>query len=297
MGKWLLAILLTHAADPRSELVLWDGASSTVRAVIEHLPDGSVKGRSWGKSFFVVADRVPMRDRSFSGVLLRIDDRTTELCDRVFHASTPLITNDGRVFVERGRPGPETGEFRVDELTIDEIGRGTIFSARGYTTHIAGIFGSELIVYVVAPEGASLVAVDIDSRKTRPISQIAPFARDFRVDGNDLIFANRTEDKRWAIEKMDLKSGISRRLVITDDQVLAPHPFRGDLAYQDHGLRLLGGGKLSDEREIVVATEGNVAAVIHEEGRGEELRVLDGEKVRQFVAPAHSHIQVIGFVK
>jgi hypothetical protein len=296
MGKWLLAILLTHAADPRSELVLWDGISSTVKATFEHLPDGSVKGRMLGKTAFVVADRVPMRDRSFSGVLLRVDDKVTELCDRVFHASTPLVTDDGRIFVERGRPGREReGELRVDDLTIDEIGKGSIFSTKGYTTHLAGMFGRELIVYFVAPEGASLIAIDIDSRRNRQISRIAPFARDFHVDGNDLIFANRTEDKRWAIEKLDLRTGASKRLVVTEDQVLAPHPFGGDVAYHDHGLRLLGGGKLSDAREIIVASEGNRAAVM----RGEELHVIDGEEVRLFVASQHgnSHIQVIGFVK
>ena len=77
------------------------------------------------------------------------------LCDRVFHASTPLVTSDGRVFVERGRAGPTAeGRLRVDELTIDEVmaqGARVVWRvlAELHRAHLAGVSGRELILYRV----------------------------------------------------------------------------------------------------------------------------------------------------
>src|SRR5262249_4533763 len=134
MGKWLLAVLLTHAADPRTELVLLGPDGSTVLSAFEHVPDGSVHGRllPGSRAAMVVADRSnAARDISFSGTLLRLEPGKAPLaiCDRVVHASTPLVTSDGRVFVERGR---------ADELTIEEAAAGAmrvVWRGRGYASH------------------------------------------------------------------------------------------------------------------------------------------------------------------
>jgi hypothetical protein len=308
MGKWLLAILLTYGADPRSELVFVDPTGSTVAARFEHLPDGSVHGRMLPGTHaaVVVADRAESRDRSFAGVLLRVEagKPPSELCDRVFHASTPLVTSDGRVFVERGRPGPALeDQLRVDDLTIDEVGGfGTrvVWRGRGYTSHLAGAFGHELIVYLVTPGGASLVGVDMESGRARAIVRdLLPFARDFRVDGNQLVYSNRAEDHRWVIERLDLTSGARTRLHSSAHQAIAPHPYRGDIAYNDGGLRLLSGKRLAhrDGSDVMVAAMGELAALLHYAGGLPTLEIVEGERVRQIATPGDAHIQVVGFVK
>ena len=269
----------------------------------EHLPDGSVHGRllPGTRTAMVVADRNPSRDLSFSGVLLRVEPakEAREICDRVVHASTPLVTPDGRVFVERGRPGPQ----RNDELTIEEATSQprVVFTAHGYTTHLAGAFGHELIVYFVRPGGAQLLAVDMDSGRSRPLIDLAPFARDFHVDGHFLFYSERAENRQWAVERLDLITDRRERLVTAKDQVLAPHPWKGDLAYNDHGLRLLGAGRVEhrEGHDVVAATAGDLAAVLHYSSNLglPELEVVDAAVVRQIATPPDSHIHVVGFVK
>jgi hypothetical protein len=309
MGKWLLAVLLTHAADPRSQLVLFGPAGPTVTAELEHLPDGSPHGALLpGGGAVVVADRTPDFDRSFAGALLRVEGaRVTELCDRVVHASTPLVTADGRVFVERGRAGPDAGDrLRVDELTVEEAaseGMRVVLSARAYLLHLAGADGRELIVYRVDPEGASLVGVNMNSGAARTIVRtLPPFARDFTVEAGQLVFANRDDERRdrWVIERVDLPSGRRTRLHTSESQALAPRVLGGDVAFNDHGLRMLGGGRVEHRAgdDVVEAVSGERAALLHYSGGAlPELELLDGGQVRQIAAPENTHLQVVGFAK
>src|SRR5258707_1250375 len=108
MGKWLLVLLLTHASDPRSDVVVAGPAGLTTVARVEHLPEASLRGALGpGGLVLVAADRAPGRDRSFSSSLMRVEagKPVVELCDRLMHASRPLVTPAGRVFVERGQKG------------------------------------------------------------------------------------------------------------------------------------------------------------------------------------------------
>jgi hypothetical protein len=316
MGKWLLAVLLTHAADPKSELVLLSPAGPTVMAEFEHLPDGSPHGALLpGGSAVVTVDRTPTFDRSFAGALLKIDGaRVTELCDRVVHSSAPLVADGGRVLVERGRAGPEFGDrLRVDELTIEEAtpgGMRVVARARGYLLHLAGVEGRELIVYRVDPDGASILGVDVDSGVTRVIVRaLPPFARDFSIISNgengQLVLANRDDERRdrWVIERIDLASGRRVRLHTSESQVLAPRAFAGDVAFNDRGLKLLGRGRVEHRAgdDVVAATSGERAALLHYSSLGgaalPELEILEGGQVRQIAAPENTHIQVVGFAR
>ena len=98
---------------------------------------------------------------------------------------------DGRVAVERGRPGPAVpGRLRVDELTVDPVDpdsgpaeRST--PARASRPTSAGVAGRELIVYLVQPGQASLRAVDLTAA---PSASMSPTCRrspaTYRIDGD-----------------------------------------------------------------------------------------------------------------
>jgi hypothetical protein len=295
MGKWLLAVLLTHAADPHSDLVLIDPSGSTVVAGIDHVPDGSVHGRLWrGTTAMVVAERAP---GDYGGELLRVEPGKppVTLCDRVNRLATPLVA-DGRVFVERGRAGVQGDELRVDDLTIDEWtprGMRTLWRGRGYSAHLAGAFANEILIYTPNPSATPLLAVDRDNGRVRTLAELRS-PRDFRVSEGRLVFTQLIE-RQWTIDAIDLASGKLQRL-FTGAGVLAPHPWNGDIAFNDHGLTLLGKGHIEHRPgdDVVLATSGEHAAMLHYPGP--ELEVFDG-KVRQIATPTDSHVQVVGFVK
>src|SRR4051812_34808414 len=95
-----LAVIVSRAGEGESRLLFVDPASPRLPdggARIAHLRDGVVRGALVpGHGAVVVADRTPTRDRSWGASLLRVDGTTvTELCDRVDHASRPLVTADG----------------------------------------------------------------------------------------------------------------------------------------------------------------------------------------------------------
>lgn len=99
--------------------------SDAARFAGAHLPGATVKtARLPSGALAAVADRLPARDRSWGASLLVADGARdpVELCDRVYHASRPLLLPTGELAVERGRAGPELpGRIRVDELTVDAV--------------------------------------------------------------------------------------------------------------------------------------------------------------------------------
>jgi hypothetical protein len=292
MGKWLLAVLLTHAADPRTELAFIDASGTTVAASFEHLPDASLRGRliPGTRTALVVADRAP---GDYGGALLRIENgRVTQLCDGLYHASTPLITSEGRIFVERGKAGPQGPELRVDDLTVEEWtsqGLRVAWRGRGYTAHLAGSSNGEILIYAPSPSGAPLLGVK-DGR-VRTIVKELRSPRDFHVD-DDQLYLSQIADRQWTVDRVDLASGKLERLH-SQAAPTAPHPFRGDVAFNDQGLRLLHGGRLGHADEMLLATWGSIGAALRPEGT---LEIIDRE-VRQIATPANTHIQIVGFVR
>jgi hypothetical protein len=202
-----------------------DGAGEgALRARFVHLPDAAVRVAALPSgAVAAVADRAPGRDRSWGSSLLvaPAGGDGVERCDRVFYASRPLPLPDGRVVVERGRPGPALpGRIRVDELTIDVVdAQGgaprTIYVTTGFEAHLAGVAGSELILYLIQPDLASLRAVDLDSGRERVIvPSLPPYARDFVIDGQTIVLRNRDDARRdlETLERIDLSSGARTRM-------------------------------------------------------------------------------------
>jgi hypothetical protein len=284
--KWLLVLLATHATEPRTGVVLLPPGATELPppvATFEHLPDGSVHAALLGSTVLVVADRAP---GEFGAQLLRIDSgREAVLCDRVMHATRPLVAW-GRVFVERGRDG---------ELTIDEIDPKTgrarvVWRGAGLEAFLAGASASEIIVYHAHDRGASLLAVTPNGAVRTILPSLPPFARDFTVDETSVVFQNRDEQRRdlWVIDRVELTTGARTRLLTSSNQALAPKMWGGELWYSREG---------GDEVRAI-SPDGRVAAQLHHPPGAPipELRLVDKSgKVRQIAAPWPTHFDVAGF--
>lgn len=268
-GAAQVALLATYPGAGRTTLhiVPVGGAKAgPALATLRHLGDAVVRARVVPRTPIVVAtaDARPSRDRSFNASLFRIEPHAepVTLCDGVVHASRPLVTSDGRVFVSRGVAGPEPppdgdlARLRVDALTIDEVDLATgatrtVHRHTGYLAFLAGAWGGKLVVYRVAPGSADIVLVNPDSGATRAIApSIPPFARDFSIDeaSGALVYQGRHEvdPHTWVIDRLDLGTGKRARIETSASNGLAPHVWPGGgLAYtpdRSKGLVLVGAG-------------------------------------------------------
>jgi len=304
-----LALLVTHADEGETRLVFVDPATGRLPdggARIAHLPGGMVRGALTPKGAVVVADRAPGRDRSWGASLLRVDGASVvELCDRVDHASRPLVTSDGRVVVARGRPGAlaRAGELRTDELTVEEIDPSglasgaarVVWRGRGYQAHLAGSWNGEVIVYHVFAGGASLVAVPLDGGAARTVvPSLLPYARDFSVDAGELVFSERDEARsdRWVVDVVDLSTGARRRVQTSPSQLLAPH------FGASHQILV---AREADGVEIVraLSASGLKAAFGYPPGRAlPDVVILDGVGAARarIEAPPRTRLEIVGFV-
>ncbi|WP_437959731.1 hypothetical protein WME76_08840 [Sorangium sp. So ce119] len=262
-----VAILATYpgAALTTLHIASLGGAKAgPALATLRHLSDAVVRARVVPRTPIVLAtaDTSPSRDRSFNASLFRIEPHAAPvaLCDGVVHASRPLVTAGGRVFVSRGVAGPEPppdgdlARLRVDALTIDEVDLATgatraVHRHTGYLAFLAGAWDDELVVYRVAPRSADIVLVNPDTGATRVIApSIPPFARDFSIDAaaGALVYQGRHEvdPGTWVIERLDLKTGKRTRIETSASNGLAPHAWPGGgLAYTPDrrtGLVLVG---------------------------------------------------------
>jgi hypothetical protein len=187
-----------------------------------------------GEAVVVVSDPEGARIRDWGSVLLRVGGGQTRVLARgVYHASRPLASVDGLVYVERGEEGAmpspaevRQGKLRTDGLRIDAVDPNTgaarmLFASSGYTLHIAGEWKDELIVYRVAFEGAELLGIERGSGKVRKIAPLFPFAREFAVDraGGAIWMTNRDDHDShvWVVERVDLVSGARARSASSRD--------------------------------------------------------------------------------
>jgi hypothetical protein len=234
-------------------------------ATLGHLPDAVVRASALPGTDVVVAtaDAAPGRDLSFNATLSRLRPHAPPepLCDRVVHASRPLVTAAGRVFVARGVAGPEPSSpepggaapLRIDALSIDEVDPATgatrvVHTLSGQLLFLAGAWKDEIVLYRVSPGGADVIAVDADSGAERPIAAVLPYARDFSIDEGSgaLVFQERDESdpRAWVVDRMDLATGRRERLASSPSHALAPHAWPGGgVAFTQGrraGLALLG---------------------------------------------------------
>ena len=124
--------------------------------------------------------------------------------------------------------------MRVDHLTIDELKAGkpdepaprfrTLFAADGFALHIAGEWQTRIVVYRVDASGAAIVLVPEDGSPPKEVARVLPFARDFSVSGNRLVFSNRApnDSHLWQVEELSLENGSSQVLHVRKDEAVAP---------------------------------------------------------------------------
>lgn len=277
-------------------------------ARLTHVAHESVLGAVLPGTRRVVATAVTeqRKDLSFASSLFLLEAHkpTRVLCDRVVLSTRPLVTIDGRVFVQRGR----VGEGRVDALTVDEVDLRTgrtreVLAFNGFITFLAGSLGRELLVYRVGPLGADLVAVHADALSVRVlIASMQPLARDFAVaaDGRSLLYTQGDASTgQWFLERLDLQSLQRARLAEGPTMALLPTPLPdGRVAFapaQGAGLRDLEGAVVLEAQgqgfeRIRAFTKKRVAVGLHE---------LPGDfpSPLGFVAPLRHRLDVAGLVE
>ena len=271
-----------------------------------HLPQESVLGAvvPGTRSVVAIAATEPHKDLSFASslFLLEANKPTRVLCDRVALGTRPLVTVDGRVFVQRGRP-------TEDRLTVDEVDLRTghtreVLAFNGFTTFLAGSLGRELLVYRVGPQGADLIAVHADALGVRVlIPSMQPLARDFALaaDNKSLLYTQGdAATGGWYLERLDLQSLTRTRLAEGPTMALLPTPLPdGRVAFapgQGAGLKDLEGNTVLEAKgpgyERVRAFTKKRAAVGLHEIPGEFPSPLGG-----FAAPANQRLDVAGIVE
>lgn len=321
------ALVATHPGAELSSVFFVDLRDTSALAPVStfgHLPDATVQAAVVpGKTdVLATADVTPTRDASFNAGLfyLRAHKPPERLIEGVVHASRPLVTPQGRVFVSRGKPGPTLEkEMRVDALTIDEVNVSTgqtrtVHHINGYLLYLAGWFDHELVLYRIFPGHADILAVDPDSGQERFVKKdILPFARDFSLDpaSRSLVFQNRDENnsRTWVVDRMALHDGRTQRLFSSASMTMAPFALaeKGVLYNPpDHGLSSLDGqvpiqGPLGRGVDIMSAatTDGRFLAGLHTQPSSFPVPfVVDTQTgaARILQAPANTRVVVAGFV-
>ncbi len=322
-----IALLATHPGAELTSLFLVRGEGNMDLAPVStfgHLQDATVRATVLpGKNaVMATADVTPTRDASFNAGLFYLRPHTPpeRLLDRVVHASRPLVTATGRVFVSRGEPGPDLEKtMRVDQLTIDEVDVGTgktrsVHQIAGYLLFLAGALGDEVVVYRIFPGKADIVAVHADTGRERVIVQdVLPFARDFSIDGlnKTLVFQNRheTESETWVIERVDLVTGKMQRLYSSSSMTLAPFVLpRGSVLFNapGNGLSALSGaqsisGPLGAGVDVVAALtgDGRYLTALHTQPSSFSVPfVVDTQtgSARVLPAPTNTRVEIAGFL-
>jgi hypothetical protein len=281
-----VALLATPPGGAHTALYLTRAGAAAAGAPVAtftHAEDAAVRGATLPGSDVVlaVADTLASRDLSFAASLFRVAPHAPPalLCDRVVHASRPLVTAAGRVFVSRGVAGPAApSALRTDALTIDEIDPATgaartVLTLPGYLAFLAGAHGAEILVYRVAQGGADLIGLDPDTGAQRRLAPLLPFARDFSVEGGAVVFQERDEQdsRAWTIDRVDLTTLTRTRLHTDPSASLAPFAWPGGgVAWSragHGGLALLGSGRplaaapLGEGVDLVRAVSGDRAWV------------------------------------
>ncbi|UQA57854.1 hypothetical protein [Polyangium aurulentum] len=320
-----VALVATFPGAAHSSLYLvqaGDTANPAPVATFTHLPDAAVRAANLPgtDTVFATADTAETRDRSFNASLFRLRPHTPPetLCDRVVHASRPLVTPAGRVFVSRGTAGPELErQMRVDHLTIDEIDPGTgasrvVHALDGQLAFLAGWSGGEIVVYRIFAGGADLVGVDPDTGAVRTIvDRLPPFARDFSVDaaGGRLVFQNRhrTDARTWEVDEVDLATGRTRALHSGPSMTMAPAVLPGGgIVFNtgSAGLRPLDAplrvnGPLGAGVDVIAATSPDHLAALHTVAGALPVPFLievETGAASLLPAPKNARIAIAGFV-
>ncbi len=243
---------------------------SAPAASFTHAEGSAVLGSLIPRTRVVVASATmkSSSDLSFANSLIRLEAGKSPrvLAEGLAYGSRPLVTAEGRVFVSRGVAGLEPSDahdsLRVDQLSVEEIDANTaarrlVYSTRGYVTFLAGVFGRELVIYEVAPVGARLLAVHLDTLAVREVlPSMMALAHDFVIDAprNRVLFTQGEPfGDRWFVEQVDLRTGARKRLADGPEVTLLPAVLADGRVLISHGP---GEGLFALDGTRVVAPHG-----------------------------------------
>ena len=188
-------------------------------------------------------------DVSFGSSLLLLErNKSRVLADQVVYGSKPLVSDEGRVFVSRGRAGkPDIDSARTDFLTVEEIDPVTaanrvVYSAQGFLLYLVGALGREVLIYEVNAWGGRLIAVHRDTLGVRVIAGLVPMARDFVVDAakKRVVFTQWGVDQ-WEVHQVSVVDGAKRVLAAGPEVTLLPSLHEGRvLISRGEGQGLVG---------------------------------------------------------
>lgn len=313
-------------------------ATSTPLGTIALPREGVARGDvvPGARAVVVVADgtapRGPRaRETDFAAVLYGADEAhgVTRLADGIVHASRPLASLDGAIYVERGVAGVDVstgdgraGRLRVDNLSVDAVDRASasiraVYTWSGYALHIAGELDGELVVYRVGPGVAEIVAIDRATARSRVVAAVPPFARDFTLDGQarSLVMSNLDahDATLWVVERVDLATGLRTRVMATRDEAAVPFALEGTgLAWATRsggrgstlprGARLFAPAQTMELESLrAMANDGVWAMTAHEAADGSEslsaVHVATGTTVAiGKYGEARERLEALGFV-
>ncbi len=316
-----LLTALLMAAPPEVALICTPGDGETTElrfqrpgekleapvASFTHVARSTVNGAllPGTRTVVAVAQTVSSRDTSWAASLVRLEPGkpAVKLADRVAISSRPFVTSDGRVFVQRSVTGAR--------VTVDEVNPRTgalraVHGFDGLLAFIAGAYEGELLLYRVADGAADLVAVHRDALGVRPLTKLAPMARDFVVSGAALYFTT-ADEAGWRVARVDLKTGAQSTVARASHVAALPTVLDGKLALSPgpgEGLRYLDGTLALLPRgagfERVQATSSGFALALHElpssfpTAYAAELKT---GRVLELAAPAGMRLDIAGVVE
>lgn len=321
-GPIRLAVLATSGTGDRTHLHLAYPGQPLAEpvATLTHPIDAAVAGTVLADGAVAVAvDFAIGTDRSFGSFLFRLEAGAAPklLCRGVAYASRPFVTDDGRVYVQRGTAGAERSDaMRIDALTVDEVDPVTgvvinLWHGPGYVAYVAGAFREDLVLYIVSDEGARLLLVDQNTGTERLIApSIPPFANSFSVsrDG-ELLFQNRdaVDVKTWNVVRLDLGSGDLEPIEQSSAPMTAVIWPGGELTIGDPtgDLQERSGLRTSTVPEVLAvrsfAADGTAAAglVFRAGSSAPEVVVIasDGSEIGRIAPPARTRLDVAGFAQ
>lgn len=188
-------------------------------ADIAHAPGSARRGivariRGRWTALVVVAER-NIHNGAYDSALYRVDARgAARLVGGLANASTPLVTEEGDVLVERGAAGVEPsprGPLREDTLelvAVDSESGATrvVHRTRGQLAHLAAALrGREVLVYKIDGPSSALFSLDVGTGATRSILAAMPGpARDFSYDrARDAVTFARAHNGAYELVSID----------------------------------------------------------------------------------------------
>lgn len=274
-------------------------------AQVNTLPDFTPRGVVLPDGAHAVFAVVEARD--WRGSLVQLDLRSGELvrlADDVFAQERPRALPDGRVLFVRVR----MGEAPDRELAPALTGLWTVRAGEppqqlatfdGYGANLAGVWRGQSLVYRVAREGASIWRVPARGQPVL-LAKLphGPFARDFHVLGDALMFATAVKPGSYAVQRLDLRTGaLSTSLESTSDH-LAPLAAGAKLLVTDEDLHAIDSKQpvLRGRAFALAATrDGAMVAARVETAMGEHLVLVDPGGSREL--PVAGFFEVFGFAE